>query len=85
MEGLALIQTPVRKMGKDTLFLIRELGRIAIFFMKGMLHIFTWPFQFRKLLEQLYFIGMKSVVVVALTGAFTGMVLGFQGYYTLVK
>ena len=26
-----------------------------------------------------------TVLVVALTGAFTGMVLGFQGYYTLVK
>ena len=36
-------------------------------------------------MEQLYFIGMKSVLVVCLTGAFTGMVLGFQGYYTLVQ
>lgn len=85
MGSLTLIQNPVRKMGKDTLFIIQELGRIAIFFMKGIMHIFSWPLQFRKLLEQLYFIGMKSVVVVALTGAFTGMVLGFQGYYTLVK
>jgi len=36
-------------------------------------------------MEQLYFIGMKSVFVICLTGAFTGMVLGIQGYYTLVK
>jgi len=28
---------------------------------------------------------MKSVLVICLTGAFTGMVLGLQGYYTLVK
>ncbi|MEE4355224.1 MAG: ABC transporter permease [Desulfococcaceae bacterium] len=85
MERLAIIQIPVQKLGNDVLFFIRELGRIALFFAKGTLHIFSYPFQFRKLLEQIYFIGMKSVVVVALTGAFTGMVLGFQGYYTLVK
>ena len=28
---------------------------------------------------------MKSVFVICLTGAFTGMVLGLQGYYALVK
>ena len=28
---------------------------------------------------------MKSLMVICLTGAFTGMVLGLQGYYTLVK
>jgi len=28
---------------------------------------------------------MKSILVICLTGAFTGMVLGLQGYYTLVK
>lgn len=81
----AILTNPVRAMGKDTLFLVGEMGRIAIFFLRGLFHIFSWPPQFRKLIEQLYFIGMKSVIVVSLTGAFTGMVLGFQGYYTLVK
>lgn len=85
MQMPAIIKNPVHGMGKDTLFIIQELGRIAIFFLKGLFHIFSWPLQFRKLIEQLYFIGMKSVIVVSLTGAFTGMVLGFQGYYTLVK
>ena len=33
----------------------------------------------------MYFIGTKSLVVIFLTGAFTGMVLGLQGYYVLVK
>ncbi len=85
MEHTGIIETPVATLGRKTLFIIRELGRIAIFLFRGFFHIFSWPFQTAKLVEQLYFIGMKSVLVVALTGAFTGMVLGFQGYYTLVK
>ena len=33
----------------------------------------------------MYVIGVKSLFVILLVGLFTGMVLGFQGYYTLVK
>ena len=72
-------------LGRETISVFRELGRVAIFLVRGFAHIFSFPFQLRKLLEQIYFIGLKSVLVVSLTGAFTGMVLGFQGYYTLVK
>ncbi len=64
---------------------VQELGRIAIFFVRGVIHLFSWPPQAEKIIDQIYFIGMKSVFVICLTGAFTGMVLGLQGYYTLVK
>ena len=36
-------------------------------------------------MQQIYFIGVKSVSVIMLIGLFTGMVLGLQGYYTLIK
>jgi len=52
---------------------------------RGIVFIFSIPFQIFKTVNQVYFIGMKSVFVICLTGAFTGMVLGLQGYYTLVK
>ncbi len=58
---------------------------MAIFFLKGFLLIFSVPFQLSKIIYQVYFIGAKSVFVIFLTAAFTGMVLGLQGYYTLVK
>ena len=63
---------------------ICHMGRVALFLLQGVVHIFSFPFQYGKLLEQLYIIGAKSLFVIALTGAFTGMVLGLQGYYTLV-
>jgi len=43
------------------------------------------PWRLRHFVEQLYAIGVGSVVIIAITGAFTGMVLALQGYYTLAK
>jgi phospholipid/cholesterol/gamma-HCH transport system permease protein len=84
-NNLTMMPLPVYALGRQTIFLIRELGRIAIFFVKGFLLIFSFPLQIFKTIEQIYFIGTKSILVICLTGAFTGMVLGLQGYYTLVK
>ena len=41
------------------------------------------PFRFRRLLQELYLIGVRSIPIILLTAAFTGMVLALQGYYTL--
>ena len=85
MDQIAIIKTPLSALGRFAILPVQEMGRIAIFFSRGSFHIFAHPFQLSKIIEQLYFIGMKSVFVICLTGAFTGMVLGIQGYYTLVK
>jgi phospholipid/cholesterol/gamma-HCH transport system permease protein len=36
-------------------------------------------------IEQLHFIGNRSLLIITLSGLFVGMVLGLQGYYTLTK
>ena len=41
------------------------------------------PFRPRRVLQEIYQIGVKSTLIVMLTGAFTGMVMALQGYYTL--
>ncbi len=76
---------PLSTLGRMVISTNREMGRVAIFFIKGFILIFSLPFQLPKIVQQVYFIGMKSVFVVSLTAIFTGMVLGLQGYYTLVK
>ncbi len=48
-------------------------------------NIFTPPYLLPRLIKQIYFIGVKTIPVIVLTGAFTGMVLTLQGYYVLVK
>ena len=61
-----------------------NLGALAIFFFRAVILIFH-PKQFSAIVQQIYFIGAKSVQIVALVGFFTGMVLGLQLYYVLVK
>lgn len=71
--------------GRLTLAPVMELGRLGMFFAEAFIHIFSFPIQIFKIVQQTYYIGTQSLFVICLTGAFTGMVLGFQGYYTLVK
>ncbi len=85
MERLVILKNPVMALGSHTVKLVLELGRTALFFFKGFILIFFLPLQVSKIKQQVYFIGMKSLFVICLTGAFTGMVLGIQGYYALVK
>lgn len=80
-----IIGNPLSAIGRRAISVNLEMGRMVIFLLRGFLHIFSLPFQISKIIHQVYFIGMKSVFVICLTGAFAGMVLGLQGYYTLVK
>ncbi len=73
------------KTGLSTIKWVHSCGRIVVFLVIGAFHIFTRPFQPSKIVDHVWFIGAKSVFVIVLTGLFTGMVLGLQGYYSLVK
>ncbi|HAO21883.1 MAG: ABC transporter permease [Desulfobacteraceae bacterium IS3] len=79
------VETGLAALGRPVIFVIQEMGRIALFFIQSVIHIFSYPFQYFKITDQIYFIGAKSVLIICLTGGFTGMVLGLQGYYTLVR
>jgi len=72
-------------LGYALISFIYELGHITTFFIESFIRLFQYPFQYTKWMHQMYFIGVKSISVVCLTALFTGMVLGLQGYYTLVK
>lgn len=73
------------KTGEITIRLIRSSGKLFLFFIIGFINIFFLPIQFSKILDHTWFIGTKSFFVIVLTAVFTGMVLGLQGYYSLVK
>ncbi|OQY48944.1 MAG: ABC transporter permease [Desulfobacteraceae bacterium 4572_87] len=46
---------------------------------------FVPPFKIYRCLKQIQFIGFQSILLIALTGGFSGMVLGFQGFYSLSR
>ena len=75
----------IRLIGAWFLGLLRELGRMFLFLLDALVTIFRPPFKFKMLMRQIRFLGSKSMVVILLTGSFTGMVLALQIYYTLRK
>ncbi|MGH7230982.1 MAG: MlaE family ABC transporter permease [Nitrospiraceae bacterium] len=73
------------QLGSKTISAIREMGRMVLFLLTTFIWLVRPPFRPFQIFKQLHFIGYKSVFVVILTAAFTGMVLGLQGYYSLRK
>jgi len=75
----------VRTLGSWFLSTLRRMGHMFIFLIHSIYFIFIPPFKFNLLLKQIRFIGTKSMTVILIMGAFTGMVLALQIFYTLRK
>ncbi len=70
--------------GRGTLRLIGNFGAMAVFFSLALINIFRRK-QLPEIVNQVFYIGARSSLIVLLVGLFTGMVLGLQLFYTLVK
>ena len=75
----------VQSLGSFVLDQLAYLGRMGLFLVYLLRGIIRPPGKFWSVVKQIYFIGTKSFFVIGFTAAFTGMVLGLQGYYTLSK
>jgi phospholipid/cholesterol/gamma-HCH transport system permease protein len=71
--------------GDTDIYILLDLGRMALFFLQAVRGLFRRPFRFRECLKQIHFIGAASFFVIFFTAISTGMVLGLQGYYSLHK
>lgn len=80
-----MIARTIEKVGNNTLYYVQDIGRMGIFLFNSLTGVFKHPFRFSEVIRQTRHIGANSFVVVFFTAAFTGMVLGLQGYYTLRK
>lgn len=72
-------------LGTAFLFFLNRLGRMAVFLGGAAVSAFSPPLRLHLIVKRAYFIGVRSLSVIVLTGLFTGMVLGLQGYYALRK
>lgn len=84
-QKTAALLRPVQALGAATVRAINQTGGIAVFTCKAIVHIFTNWRIFPRTNRQLYIIGFQSLFLICLIGLFCGMVLGLQGYYTLVQ
>ncbi|HEU4439899.1 MAG TPA: MlaE family lipid ABC transporter permease subunit [Methylomirabilota bacterium] len=76
---------PVAALGRVVLDVVEALGRFGLFLAQALAATFTPPFKLGRLLDRVHFIGFRSLTIVVLTGAFTGMVLGLQIFLTLSR
>lgn len=72
-------------LGRQTIRLLAFMGSLLLFLLESLRRIPGTPHLLRKMREQIHLIGGKSLFLILLIGIFCGMVLGLQGYYTLVK
>jgi phospholipid/cholesterol/gamma-HCH transport system permease protein len=71
--------------GRQVLHAVGLCGHASLFLARAWAQLLRPPFRLGLVLEHVHFIGSRSVAVVALTGAFTGLVLALQGYTALVR
>lgn len=83
--GATLVLTFAESLGRVSLNWLQALGRFGLFLGRAAFWTVIPPFKGRQLLQRIHFIGFRSLSVIVLTGAFTGMVLGLQVFITLSR
>lgn len=80
-----LLLRPFEALGERAVTIVEALGRFGTFFGQALTLIVTPPFKLRAFVGRIHYIGFNSLLIILLTGAFTGMVLGLQIYFTLSR
>ncbi|MCG6533935.1 MAG: ABC transporter permease [Syntrophales bacterium LBB04] len=75
---------PFAVIGRTAINGIDNLGAAAIFLILALIKIVRHR-QLYRIIQQIYYIGASSMMIIMLVGLFTGMVLGLQSYYALNK
>jgi phospholipid/cholesterol/gamma-HCH transport system permease protein len=70
--------------GETVIGWVNILGMATIFLLKALWNALR-PKQFPKVLQQVYYIGARSMTIIMLVSVFTGMVIGLQSYHALVQ
>lgn len=71
-------------LGKNTLMIIASLGRAVILLLSSLIHVPNIKKGTPLLVQQLYSVGVLSLLIIVVSGTFIGMVLALQGYTILV-
>ena len=72
-------------LGKWAGRVVSSTGGMTLMLIQAVLWIFVPPLKLRNIFRQMEFVGVNSLFVVILTGAFTGAVLALQSYNALKR
>lgn len=71
--------------GKWAGMIVSSAGGMALMLFQAIMWMFIPPLKVRNIFKQMEFVGVKSLFVVVLTGAFTGAVMALQSYNALKR
>ena len=74
----------IQGIGRRVIRSVERLGRASVFFIKSAAAIPSIVKRPALTIRQIYSVGVLTVIITVVAGGFVGMVLAFQGYYTLV-
>ena len=83
-QDYMLLLRPFTFVGRNVIKAVNHLGAASIFLCLAIAKMFGRK-QFFKAVQQVYYIGARSMTIIMLVSLFTGMVLGLQSYHALVK
>ena len=75
----------IQRLGSTTLGGVERLGRAALFLYEVITGSRILLTRFYLVIQQVYAVGVLTLLIILVSGVFVGMVLGLQGYNTLVK
>lgn len=75
----------IRTLGRSALNIAYELGEVSTFSWGAFFSFFRQRNRLVKLTHAVHEIGLRCFPIIAIVGLFTGLVMGLQLYYTLVK
>jgi phospholipid/cholesterol/gamma-HCH transport system permease protein len=75
----------IESLGRLALGFVDELGRLSGFAGSILRALFSPPVRLRAFVDELYKLGVLSLVIICVSGTAVGMVLALQGYNTLVR
>jgi phospholipid/cholesterol/gamma-HCH transport system permease protein len=75
----------VQDLGWACLRFVTDLGALALFTLQVLRSTLLPPWRFRLFVDELHKLGVLSLVIICVCGLAVGMVLGLQGYNTLVR
>ncbi|WP_440876209.1 lipid asymmetry maintenance ABC transporter permease subunit MlaE [Thalassotalea sp. PLHSN55] len=74
----------IQHLGRTTIDLISGLGRAVMVLFSALGHLPNFKKGTPLLVQQLYTVGVQSLIIIIVSGGFIGMVLALQGYTILV-
>lgn len=80
-----MIAASIQALGRTTLGFLAQLGAVARFAGAVVRALLLPPVRLRPFLNELFKLGVLSLVIICVSGVAVGMVLGLQGYNTLVR